>query len=235
MKGFQIALLMGFSFVCYHANAQVSEEQQQWVEQALSDINNNTDDTKVRWQYSQHTVMPDMTRVEQFNASLPDSERWILVSENGENPDKKRLQEYREHQQELLQDKDENTHELAFSDLINLSTLALVDEEGDSVAFTFTPNIDKLDNNALTGTIYLDKRSKQLRKILISNTDELNPAFSVTLTKFELELGFDVFEGLVMPAHTSTIINGTAAIFKSLDSIHKVTYSEYKILDKPQT
>ncbi|MCT8987145.1 hypothetical protein [Shewanella phaeophyticola] len=110
-----------------------------------------------------------------------------------------------------------------------------MDEEGDNVAFSFTPNIDKLDNNALTGTIYLDKSSKQLRKILISNTDELNPAFSVTLTKFELELGFDVFEGLVMPAHTSTTINGTAAIFKSLDSIHKVTYSEYKILDKPQT
>lgn len=235
MKGFQIALLMGFSLVCYNGNAQVSEEQQQWVEQALSDINYNTDDTKVRWQYSQHTVMPDMTRVEQFNAALPGSERWSLVTENGETPDKNRLKEYREHQQELLQDKDENTHELAFSDLINLSTLTLVDEEGDNVAFSFTPNIDKLDNNALTGTIYLDKSSKQLRKILISNTDELNPAFSVTLTKFELELGFDVFEGLVMPAHTSTTINGTAAIFKSLDSIHKVTYSEYKILDKPQT
>ncbi|MGB6138236.1 MAG: hypothetical protein WBG74_16810 [Shewanella sp.] len=235
MKEVQIALLMGVSLVCYNANAQVSEEQQQWVEQALSDINSNTDDTKVRWQYSQYTVMPDMTRVEQFNASLPETERWSLVSENGETPDKKRLQEYRENQQELLQDKDDNTHELAFSDLINLSTLALVGEEDNRVAFTFTPNIDKLDNNALTGTIYLDKSSKQLRKILISNTDELTPAFSVTLTKFELELGFDVFEGLVMPAHTSTTINGTAAIFKSLDSIHKVTYSEYKRLDKPQT
>ncbi|UAL45008.1 hypothetical protein K8B83_09475 [Shewanella inventionis] len=155
MKGFQIALLMGFSLVCYNANAQVSEEQLQWVEQALNEINNNTDDTKVLWQYSQETVMPDMIRVEQFNASLPGSERWILVTENGETPDKNRLKEYRENQQELLQDKDENTHELAFSDLINLSTLTLVDEEGDNVAFSFTPNIDKLDNNALTGTIYI--------------------------------------------------------------------------------
>jgi hypothetical protein len=39
MKGFKVALLVGFSFVCYNANAAVSEEQQQWVEQAFSDLN----------------------------------------------------------------------------------------------------------------------------------------------------------------------------------------------------
>ncbi|MGI2170634.1 hypothetical protein ACROAE_10600 [Shewanella sp. MF05960] len=235
MKGFQIALLIGFSLVCYHANAQVSEEQQQWVEQALNDLNSNNDHTKVLWQYSQQTVMPDMTRIEQFNASLPEAERWRLVSENGDAPSKERLTEYRERQQELETDKDETSYELAFSDLIDLSTLVFVGEDDINLSFTFTPSIDELDNNALAGVLYLDKTSKHLRKILISNTDELNPAFSVTLTTFELELRFDVFEGLVMPAHTSTTISGTAAIFKSLDSIQTVTYSDYKVLNKPQT
>jgi len=95
MKGFKVALLVGFSFVCYNANAVVSEEQQQWVKQAFSDLNSNNDGTKVLWQYSQQTVMPDMTRIEQFNASLPETERWSLVSENGDTTGKKRLTEYR--------------------------------------------------------------------------------------------------------------------------------------------
>tara|TARA_R110000850_G_scaffold11961_3_gene40659 strand:- start:506 stop:1213 length:708 start_codon:yes stop_codon:yes gene_type:complete len=235
MKGFKVALLVGFSFVCYNANAVVSEEQQQWVEQAFSDLNSNNDGTKVLWQYSQQTVMPDMTRIEQFNASLPETERWSLVSENGDTPGKKRLTEYRERQQDLHEDKDETSYELAFSDLIDLSTLVFVGEDDNNMSFTFTPNIDELENNALAGVLYLDKTSKHLRKILIRNTDEINPAFSVTLTKFELELSFDVFEGLVMPAHTSTTIMGTAAIFKSLDSVQTVTYSDYKILNNPQT
>lgn len=235
MKGFQIALLMGFSLVCYSANAQVTEEQQQWVEQALTDINNNTDDTKMLWQYSQQTMMPDMARVEHFNATLPQTERWTLVSENGKSPSKKRIAEYRQHQRDLYESKDEKTHELKFSDLIDVSTLVFMGEDDGYVAFRFTPNIDELDNAALTGVIYLDNTSKHLRKILISNTDELNPAFSVTLTQFELALAFDVFDGMVMPAHTSTTISGTAAIFKSLDSVQTVTYRDYKLLNKPQT
>jgi hypothetical protein len=235
MKGFKVALLVGFSFVCYNANAAVSEEQQQWVEQAFSDLNRNNDGTKVLWQYSQQTVMPDMTRVEQFNGSLSETERWLLVSENGQTPDNERLKEYRQDQQDLNEDKDGNSHELAFSFSVDLSTLAFVGEDDVSVSFTFVPNIDELDNDALTGVLHLDKASKHLRKISITNTDELNPAFSVTLTKFELELGFDVFEGLVMPVSKSTVISGTAAIFKSLDSIQTVTYSDYKRLEKPKT
>ncbi|MFK3975152.1 hypothetical protein [Shewanella vesiculosa] len=234
MNVFTLALVISIAFTCYKANAEVTPEELQWVEQALSEINHNTDDANVRWQYVQHTVMPDLTRVERFDASQPEMQRWTLVSENGEKPDKKRTDKYQQHQQDLKEDKDENSQELAFSDLIDLTTLVLVAEDETSVAFKFVPNIKELDNAALTGMLYLDKASKQLKKILISNTDDLNPAFSVTLTKFELELGFAVFEGLAMPEHTSTTIEGTAAIFKSLDSIQTVTYHDYKMINKPQ-
>jgi hypothetical protein len=234
MKLFKLVMAMSLGFICYSANAEVTPEEQQWVEQALSDINHNTDDSNVRWQYAQHTVMPDLTRIEQFDASQPETQRWTLVSENGETPDKKRVDKYQQHQQDLNQDKDENSYEVAFSDLIDLTSLVFVGDDNSNLVFKFVPHIEELDNEALTGVLYLDKASKQLRKILISNTDELNPAFTVTLTKFELELVFGVFEGLVMPEHTSTIINGTAAIFKSLDSIQTVTYHDYKVIDKPK-
>ncbi|MGI2115085.1 hypothetical protein ACRN9G_16005 [Shewanella frigidimarina] len=234
MDLFKLVVAVGLCAASYSVNAEVTPEEKLWVEQALSEINSNTDDANVLWQYSQQTVMPDMTRIEQFNGSLSETERWILVSENGRAPDNERLKEYRQDQQDLNENKDEDSHELAFADLIDVSTLAFVGEDDVSVAFTFVPNIDELDNDALTGVLYLDKTSKQLRKVSITNTDELNPAFSVTLTKFELELGFDVFDGLVMPASTSTVISGTAAIFKSLDSIQTVTYRDYKMLDKPK-
>jgi len=224
-------MAMSLCLVCYNVSAEVTPEQQQWVEQALDEINHNTDNSNVLWQYAQHTVMPDLTRVEQFDASQPKLQRWALMSENGHTPDKKRLEKYQQHQQDL----NEGNHELAFSDLINLTTLAFVGEDDTNVVFQFVPNIDELDNEALTGELYLDKASKQLRKIVITNTDELNPAFSVTLTKFELELGFGVFDGLVMPARASTTIKGTAVIFKSLDSIQTVTYHDYKMIDKPET
>jgi hypothetical protein len=235
MDLFKLVVAVGLFAASYSVNAEVTPAEKQWVEQALSEINSNKDDANVLWQYSQQTVMVNMTRVEQFNGSLSETERWLLVSENGQIPDNERLKEYRQDQQDLNEDKDGNSHELAFSFSVDLSTLAFVGEDDVSVSFTFVPNIDELHNDALTGVLHLDKTSNHLRKILIKNTDELNPAFSVTLTKFELELSFDVFEGLVMPAHTSTTIMGTAAIFKSLDSVQTVTYSDYKILNNPQT
>ncbi|AZG73957.1 hypothetical protein [Shewanella livingstonensis] len=234
MSRFKLVVAISLFAVCYHVNAEVTPEEQHWVEQALSEINANTDDENVLWQYSQQTKKLDLVRIEKFDASQPKMQRWNLVSENGQTPDKERLEEYQQHQQELKQGKDENSHELVFSELIDLTTLVFVGEDDTSVVFKFSPNIDELDNKVLAGLLYLDKVSKQLRKISINNTDDLTPAFSVTLTKFELEFGFDVFDGLVMPAHISTTISGTAVIFKSLDSIQTVTYSDYKMIEKPK-
>jgi hypothetical protein len=230
-----VGILLSLCVISYNANAQVSTEQRQWVEQALSEINHNTDTANMLWQYSQHTVLPDLIRIEHFDASKPEVEQWTLVSENGETPDKKRVVEYYKDRKQQDEGKDEDSHEVAFSDLVNIETLTLTSENDTSLVYHFVPNIEELDNKALSGELSIDKSSKQLKKILITNIDELSPAFSVTITKFVLELGFDTVQGLAMPAHTSTTLNGTVAIFKSLDSIQTVTYSDYKILDKPKT
>jgi hypothetical protein len=38
-----VGILFSLCVISYNANAQVSTEQRQWVEQALSEINHNTD------------------------------------------------------------------------------------------------------------------------------------------------------------------------------------------------
>lgn len=229
----KVSVVLAMLVTSFSSIADMPVEHRQWVENALAAVENNTDSNKVTWKYRQKTVSDDEIMIEHFDGEKPEAEQWTLISENGQTPDAKRVKEYLTDRQST--EKDENQHELKFADMVELSSLDLVSEDENEYIYKFTPNIKELESKALIGKLHLSKISKQVNQLIITNTSDLSPAFSVSLNKFELILSFHLFDGLNMPIFTSTSVKGTVAIFKSIESDQKVTYSDYLKIAAPNS
>lgn len=225
--------LIGLTVTLMSLSSWAQEEGQsiEIAKAALLQINANTDKQKNVWRYLQTTSAEDMLMVESFDASLDEGSQWHLVSENGQEPNSDRLKEY-------LQDKadtspKEGQKKLTFSELVKLDSIKFVSENESELIYQFAPHIEELDSDELNGELRINKHTKQLAMLKITNSKTLSPAFSVSLTEFELTMNFAEVTGLVMPASVRTIVKGSVAIFKSIDSEETISYSDYEILTAP--
>jgi hypothetical protein len=222
--------LVGLSITLLSFSSWAQEETQstELVKAALLQISANLDKAQNLWRYHQTTSAEDMLRVESFDARLNEGSQWQLMSENGQEPDAVRLAEYAQDKADTKPKEGQKT--LSFSELVKLESLRFVSEDETQLIYKFVPQIDELDNDGLNGELRLNKQSKQLDVIKIINSKDLSPAFSVSLTQFELTMNFAAVTGLVMPAKITTKVKGSVAFFKSIDSEEVVSYSDYEVL-----
>ena len=80
----------------------------------------------------------------------------------------------------------------------------------------------------LRGTLLLNTGTGQIEKLEIHNTEELSPAFSVTVDTYRLALSFQPEQGENLLQKLESRAVGKAGFIKSFDSQVEVTFSDYR-------
>lgn len=151
-----------------------------------------------------------------------------LVSVDGSPPDEERQKAFREAEKKRIDEQDPDTR--GFKYLVDIDTLQLIEQTESSSIFSFSPRVKKLDaaRDKLQGSLSLHNETQEIEQIEIVNTDELSPAFSVTLQRFRLRFQFQPEQGqrllYKMESHTA----GKAGFLKRFDSQVVINFSEFR-------
>jgi hypothetical protein len=186
---------------------------------------NNLDE---HWYFTMALVQDGEQRVIQSDPLRSKYERRQLLSVNGSTPDEKRQKEFREAEKKRIDEQDPDT--IGFEYLVDINTLQLIENTEGSSTFSFSPRVNRLDGarDKLRGSLSLLNATQEIEEIEIFNTEELSPAFSVTLERFRLTFQFQLEQGRrllhKMESHTA----GKVGFLKRFDSKVVIDFSEYQ-------
>ena len=154
-------------------------------------------------------------------------EKRQLLTVDGIAADSQRRDEF--HVKEVKRINDIDPDALGYGYMVDMETLDLIEDSDEHAIFSFVPRVKMLEDSRdqLRGTLLLDSATQQIKEIEIINTDELSPAFSVTLDTFRLGLSFDEEQGenLLQKLESHTV--GKMGFLKSFDALVIVNFSEY--------
>ena len=154
-------------------------------------------------------------------------EKRQLLTVDGIAADSQRRDEF--HVKEVKRINDIDPDALGYGYMVDMETLDLIEDSDEHLIFSFVPRVKMLEDSRdqLRGTLLLDSATQQIKEIEIINTDELSPAFSVTLDTFRLGLSFDEEQGenLLQKLESHTV--GKMGFLKSFDALVIVNFSEY--------
>ena len=154
-------------------------------------------------------------------------EKRQLLTVDGIAADSQRRDEF--HVKEVKRINDIDPDALGYGYMVDMETLDLVEASDGHAIFSFVPRVKMLEDSRdqLRGTLLLDSATQQIKEIEIINTDELSPAFSVTLDTFRLGLSFDEEQGENLLQKLESHTAGKMGFLKSFDALVIVNFSEY--------
>jgi hypothetical protein len=195
------------------------------VQAALENLDaTNLDDD---WYFTMEVVDGEELQIIQSDPSRELIDRRQLHTVNGVTPDNERLEEFREAEEKRVADIDPET--AGYRYMVDTDTLEFVEESDGDIAFSFVPRVKALEDSrdSLRGTLRLDAQTGQIEELEIHNTEELSPAFSVTVDRYRLLLHFQQEQGENLLRKLESDAVGKAGFLKSFDSKVKVTFSDY--------
>ena len=154
-------------------------------------------------------------------------EKRQLLTVDGIAADSQRRDEF--HVKEVKRINDIDPDALGYGYMVDMETLDLIEDSDEHAIFSFVPRVKMLEDSRdqLRGTLLLDSATQQIKEIEIINTDELSPAFSVTLDTFRLGLSFDEEQGENLLQKLESHTAGKMGFLKSFDALVIVNFSEY--------
>jgi hypothetical protein len=196
------------------------------VQAALENLDaTNLDDD---WYFTMEVVDGEELQIIKSDPSREMLERRQLLTVNGITPDNERLEEFREAEEKRVDDIDPEA--AGYRYMVDTDTLEFAEESDGDIAVSFVPRVKALEDSrdSLRGTLCLDTQTGQIEELEIHNTEELSPAFSVTVDRYRLSLRFQSEQGENLLYKLDSDAVGKAGFLKSFDSKVKVTFSDYR-------
>lgn len=180
------------------------------------------------WAFTMDLVENGVLHVIESDPAREPYERRRLVSVDGVAPDESRLAKFRKAERSRIDEIDPDTE--GYEYLVDLSTLQEVGAQGEHTAFTFAPRVKDMEKarDKLRGTLLLNNATGQVDRLEIGNTGTLDPAFSVTVDTYRLELAFVGEQGEQLLRTLESRAVGKAGFLKSFDSKVEITFRDYR-------
>ena len=179
------------------------------------------------WHFTMEVLEEDELQTIHSDPRRDTYEKRQLLTVDGIAADSQRRDEF--HVKEVKRINDIDPDALGYGYMVDMETLDLIEASDEHAMFSFVPRVKMLEDSRdqLRGTLLLDSATQQIKEIEIINTDELSPAFSVTLDTFRLGLSFDEEQGenLLQKLESHTV--GKMGFLKSFDALVIVNFSEY--------
>jgi hypothetical protein len=199
------------------------------LETALTTLDaTNLDDD---WYFTMGVVEGGELRIIHSDPRRNKYKRRQLFSVNDVAPDEERQEDFYDAEVERIDGLDPDASDYGY--MVDLQTLQLL-ETGDGYAkFSFVPRVKALEDSRekIRGFLLLNMASRQIDQIEIINTEQLSPAFSVTLDTYRLTLQFKQEQGENLLSRLESHAAGKAGFLKSFESLIEVSFSDYKRAD----
>ena len=181
-----------------------------------------------RWQFTMTLRIDDEQRVVTHDPTRGGYDVRQLVSVDGDPPSDKERKTFRDEEKKRLDEQDPETNNYAY--LVDLNSLQLEDTQGDVRAFSFAPRVKEFDEaDKLRGTLHLNNATGHVESLRIENSDELSPAFSVTVSHYVLAFSFVDAGGVRLLGNMVSQARGKAGFLKSFATDVEVTFDDYKL------
>ncbi len=187
-------------------------------------------DTGENWFFTTTIHTSEETLVARNDPGKKEGARRELISVNGEPPTSKRLEKFEKREAERLEDSDKDDNRSKFSEMVDFSTLALVEITNGQALLSFTPVLDGLEEESdkLNGSLRMNADTHVIEELSLVNTAKLSPAFSVSLKTFNMIFSFFPVDGEVLLSRMKTSIEGKAGFLKKFKESTEITFSDYQ-------
>jgi hypothetical protein len=219
------------------AKYQPSPEQlKQTITQAIRDFELTP---RQDWSYTvsrYESEEGDITSsIEQYDPLLEGTQKWSLLSLNGQTPSQSEQQAFGDTKREKLEKEGEQTFHIKLREIIHVDSLVLLDEDESLLRANFRVNLSQLGDTAtekLSGTLLFNKQQAFIENIQIVNNEAFSPMFSAKITDFSLNLSFLKIDEAILPHQHALSMKGTFAFFTDIDEESVDTYSDYQMRDR---
>lgn len=222
--GFAAFLATGTTFAGNYADI---------VERAFAPLDN---DYHLAWAFTATAEEDDVTFVGRYDPRQPEDERWTLLSVDGHAPTAEELEDYLDDRQdEFRRDDDGGSRDRI--EMVDFSTLELVEETDDYWIFRFVPNgDDDEDEEALEfmrqveATLKVVRDGHFLEYIDLRNNQPFRPAFGVKISRFLTRLTFGpaASDGPVVPLTIDVVVKGRAMLVIKFDETELTRFTDYE-------
>ena len=218
-------------FTLLHSGHVQSSDSPDYVALAKSRLAEMDEtDTGENWFFTTTIHTDEETLVSKNDPNQKEGARRELISVNGEPPTSKRLKKYATREAERVEDSDNDDSRSQFSEMVDFSTLALVEVTNGQALLSFTPVLDGLEKESdkLNGSLRINADTHLIEELSLVNTAKLSPAFSVSLKTFNMIFSFFPVDGEVLLSRMKTSIEGKAGFLKKFKESTEITFSDYR-------
>lgn len=194
----------------------------------LAEMDNT--DTNENWFYTATIQTDEETLVSKNDPSKEKGERRELISVNGKPPTAERLKEFEKREAKRLEDSEKDKSRSKFSEMVDFSTLKLVEVSDGQAVLSFTPVLDRLEKESdkLDGSLRMSTETHLIEEFSLANTAKLSPVFSVSLNTFNMHFAFSPVDGDVLVSNMKTRIEGKAGFLKKFKESTEISFSDYR-------
>lgn len=218
-------------FALLHSGHVQSSDSPDYVDLAKSRLAEmDKTDAGKNWFFTITVHKDEDTLVSKNDPGKQEDGRRELISVNGEPPTPERLEKFEKQEAKRLEERDKDDSRSQFSDMVDLSTLALVEVTNGQALLSFTPVLDGLEEESdkLKGSLQMNADTYLIEELSLVNTAKLSPAFSVSLKTFDMNFSFAPVDGEVLLSGMKTNIEGKAGFLKKFKETTEITFSDYQ-------
>ena len=218
-------------FTLLHSGHVQSSDSPDYVALAKSNLADMDEmDTGENWFFTTTINTDEETLVSRNDPSKKEGARRELISVNGKPPTSKRLEKYKKREAKRLEDSENDDSRSKFSEMVDFSTLALVEVTNGQALLSFTPVLDGLEDESdkLNGSLRVNTDTHLIEEFSLANTAKLSPAFSVSLKTFNMIFSFSPVDGVVLLSGMKTSIEGKAGFLKKFKESTEIAFSDYQ-------
>ena len=187
-------------------------------------------DTGENWFYTATIKTSEETLVSKNDPNKEEGARRELISVNGEPPTPERLKEFEKREAKRLKDRKKDRSRSQFTEMVDFSTLKLVEVTNGQAVLSFTPVLDGLEKESdkLDGSLRMNAETYLIEEFSLANTAKLSPAFSVSMKTFNMSFSFLPVDGDVLVSRMKTSIEGKAGFLKKFKESTEIMFSDYR-------
>lgn len=210
------------------------------AEQALASL----DDTALDgWAFTETTVHNGTETIARYDPSLPEGERWNLISVDGRAPtdDDREDFEKRHAGGDQKDGEQEDSEEQGFSAVIEPDSLVPLEDSVTHAVYRFQPASGEEEDDDgmsehLDGLLRISKNGPYVESLEMRSREPFSPAFSVKIKEFSTVMTFAPVgeNGTVLPESVEVRVIGRAMLFKKLDETVETRLSDYRFVGQAE-
>lgn len=229
-------------FALFLSPLSIADELAQLKKMVAQSLTSFEDYDRKQWAYTLAREIghgkEKLTMLESYDPAKPKNQQWTLIKEYGKPPSENRQSEYQDLKQAEQTQADAKQAEQKLIEMVQLDSLQLIEKNQHIISLAFTPKLPNMPPEAidkLTGLLLLDSQNQYVRKMKISNIDELSPAQNVTLSYFSMAFEFTQVDKMMLPQNIAIDFKGKMAFSKPISQHSVETYSDYRFVGSQKT